>query len=384
MNTLRHYSKLILNIVIPVVALFLLLWLGPKLIVFFMPFIVGYILAHVANPLVAVLTEKLKIRRKAVSVFMIILVLGLIVLIGYGVGSILVHQIVGFVEDLPNMWVAVENELGKAGAHLSRLFNGLPKDMRVNVSDAGSKINDYISGIIGSVSSPTVNAIGNVAKHIPSILIGVIMCFLSAYFFIADKDYVGNALKKNVPEGMLLKWDLVYESLRKSVGGYFKAQLKIEVWMYLLLCVGLYLARVNYAALVALGIAFLDFFPILGTGTVLIPWAIIKILSGDFLPAIIMLALWGGGQLLRQIIQPKIMGDTIGMEPIPTLFLLFIGWKLGGVLGMIIALPLAMIVVNLNEEGIFDQAKKSFIYLVRDVNLFRKLSKDDEDYGKED
>ena len=98
----------------------------------------------------------------------------------------------------------------------------------------------------------------------------------------------------------------------KSVGGYFKAQLKIEVWMYLLLVVGLSVLRVDYVLLIALGIAFLDLLPFFGTGTVMVPWALIKIFSGDYKMAIGLLIIWGGGQLARQIIQPKIGGRAWG------------------------------------------------------------------------
>ena len=150
----------------------------------------------------------------------------------------------------------------------------------------------------------------------------------------------------------------------------------------MLLYIGLVLAKVEYAAVVALGIAILDFFPVFGTGTVLIPWAIIKLLGGDYLSAIILAALWGVGQLLRQIIQPKIMGDSMGVPPLPTLFLLYIGWKISGVWGMILALPVALIILNLNNAGVFDDAKTALRYLMRDVNVFRKFTSDDEEYYK--
>lgn len=382
MRTLRHYSKIFLNILIPIISLFLLFWLGPKLLVFLWPFVVGYLLSKIANPLVNFISDKCKVRRRAVSVLIIVLVLAIIVLILYGIGSFLVEQLSGFIMDMPAMWKAAETELGKAAAHFTVLFNRLPLDLKDTLISLQTSLDDYISAFISQISTPTVSAIGNAAKHIPNAIIGVIMSFLSAYFFIADKDYVGNFMKKNVPDFILNKWNLIFGSLVKSVGGYFKAQLKIEVWMYLLLYLGLIFADVKYAALVALGIAILDFFPVFGTGTVLIPWAIIKLLSGDYLPAIILAALWGVGQLLRQIIQPKIMGDSMGVPPIPTLLLLYIGWRISGVWGMIFALPIALIILNLNEAGIFDQAKDSLRYLIRDVNAFRKFTEEDENYNK--
>ena len=172
---------------------------------------------------------------------------------------------------------------------------------------------------------------------------------------------------------------MVKHSLGRSVGGYFKAQLKIEIWMYLLLVIGLSILIVDYVFLIALGIAILDLLPFFGTGTVMVPWAIIKILSADYQMAIGLLIIWGVGQLARQIIQPKIVGDSIGVPPIPTLLLLFFGYKVGGVLGMIIAVPLGLLLYTLYEEGVFDTTKNSILILIAGINRFRKLKPHDLD-----
>ena len=152
--------------------------------------------------------------------------------------------------------------------------------------------------------------------------------------------------------------------------------------MYLILVVGLAFFDVRYVLLVAFGIALLDLFPIFGTGTVLIPWAVIKLIGADYRMAIGLVALWGGGQLLRQIIQPKIVGDSLGLSPIPTLFLLFVGWKLGGVAGMIIAVPIGIIVRNLDRAGAFDLQKESVSILTKDIRAFRKYTDADRRYHK--
>lgn len=107
------------------------------------------------------------------------------------------------------------------------------------------------------------------------------------------------------------------------------------------------------------------------------PWAIVTVIGGNYLRAIGFLIIWGAGQLFRQLIQPKIMGESIGMEPIPTLFLLFIGYRVAGVGGMLIAVPLGIIVVNMNEAGFFDTPKYSVRILVKNINRFRQLSEED-------
>ncbi len=147
--------------------------------------------------------------------------------------------------------------------------------------------------------------------------------------------------------------------------------------MYLLLVVGLGILRVNYFALIALGIAFLDFLPFFGTGTVMVPWAIIKILTADYKMAIGLLIIWGGGQLARQLIQPKIVGDSIGVPPLPTLFLLYIGYKVGGVFGMILAVPLGLLAYTMYQDGVFDTTRSSLMILVAGINQFRRLDGED-------
>ena len=152
--------------------------------------------------------------------------------------------------------------------------------------------------------------------------------------------------------------------------------------MYILLFIGLKIAGVNYVSLVALGIAFLDLLPVFGTGTVLIPWAVIKVIGGHYATAVILIALWGIGQLVRQLIQPKIVGESLGMPPIPTLFLLYIGWKISGVWGMILAVPIGLVFVNLYKEGVFATTKDSILILSKDLNAFRKYRKEDYEFYK--
>lgn len=147
--------------------------------------------------------------------------------------------------------------------------------------------------------------------------------------------------------------------------------------MYLLLLIGLGLLKVDYFALIALLIAFLDFLPFFGTGTVLIPWAVIRVLTGDFKMAVWLLIIWGVGQLARQLIQPKIVGDSMGVPPLPTLFLLYIGYKFGGIVGMIIAVPLGLLLYTMYQEGTFDTTKNSLLILVSGINGFRRLKKED-------
>ena len=197
--------------------------------------------------------------------------------------------------------------------------------------------------------------------------------------FIAEKENITEVMGKYIPVFVQEKGRLICYSLTNAVGGYIKAQLKIEVWMYLLLCIGFLLLRIPYAPLIAFFIAVLDFLPFFGTGAVMLPWAIIKLLSGDYKMAIWLLVIWGVGQLARQIIQPKIVGDSVGLAALPTLFLLFVGYKIAGVIGMILAVPLGIIVVNMNEAGVFDTVKTSIRILAVGLGRFRHFDEEDKE-----
>lgn len=371
------YVKAVLNLLTAVVLLLLVIFVLPRLLGFFMPFVVGWIIAMIANPLVRFFEQKIKIRRKAGSAIVIVAVLALVVCLGYLVIARLISEGAGFIADLPDIWKGLERDLNQVGANLTDFYARFPLEIREKLSVISEKLVQYIGDAINGLSAPTVTAVGNFAKNIPSILIGTIMCLLSSYFFVAEKDNVGKFLRKYLPESFREKWKVLSTSLAGAVGGYFKAQCKIEIWIYLILMIGLWILKVDYALLIALLIAVLDFLPIFGTGAVLWPWAVIELLAGDYRMALSLMIIWGVAQLLRQIIQPKIVGDSIGMPPIPTLFLLFIGYKVGSVVGIILAVPIGIVVVNMYEAGLFETTMDSIRILIRGFNRFRKLNKED-------
>lgn len=371
------YVKSILNILTALVILLLCIFLLPRCIGFFMPFIIGWIISLIASPLVRFLEEKLKIRRKAVSAFVIIAVIAAVILLVYGIGVKLVRETVSFVNELPVIWQNIEAEFIQIGTNLEGLFKRLPADAQEQLMDFWRGIGSWFSEFIGGIGTPTFTAVGNFAKRLPDVFMAVIMTLLSSYFFVADKAYLADFVKKYVPESVYYRCDLIQRSFRNAIGGYFKAQLKIEVWIYILIFIGLLILKINYAFLIAFGIAFIDLLPVFGAGTVMIPWAVVEILSGEYKLAIGLLIIWCVGQIVRQLIQPKIVGDSIGIDPIPTLFLLYIGYHMAGVMGMILALPIGIILINLYEEGVFDTTKESVKILVAGFNRFRRLHRED-------
>lgn len=374
---MKRYSKALVNLVIAMAILLGIIFLVPRALMFFLPFVVGWVIALMASPLVRFFEEKIKLKRKIGSAFVIIAVIALLVLLIYFVIAWLTEQVGGLLAALPDMWAGMEADINSMGQSLSSLLERLPGDTKVNLNSLADTLGSYVGGFFERIGTPTIEAAGNLALQLPSIFIGVIMALLSAYFFVAEHQQINEWFRKHTPATIQLYYGMVRRSLVKSVGGYLKAQLKIEVWMYLLLVLGLGVLGVNYYALIALGIAILDFLPFLGTGTVLIPWAVIKIFAADYKIAVGLLIIWCGGQLARQLIQPKIVGDSIGVPPLPTLVLLYVGYQIGGVVGMIIAVPLGLLVYTMYQEGVFNGIRDSVLILIAGVNRFRRLHKED-------
>lgn len=386
-RALKIYLKVTMNLFTALAIVLLCIFLLPKCIWFFMPFILGWLISLIASPVVRFFEEKLKVKRKAMTAVVIVAVLAAVVLLVYMLIAKLVREGVNFINELPNIWNAILAELNKVGANLQGIYDRMPADMQATIDNIILEMGDYMSSMLGKIELPSFEAVGNAAKQIPDIFLGVVMCLLSAYFFVADKGYMAAAAEKFVPTSVRYHFDLIRRSFRNAVGGYFRAQFKIECWIYILLVIGLMILGVDYAFLVAFGIAVLDFLPVFGTGTVMVPWAVIELLSENYRMMFGLIAIWLIGQLVRQVIQPKIVGDSIGMDAIPTLFLLYIGYRVAGVLGMILAVPIGIILVNLYEEGVFDTTRQSLRILVAGFNHFRKIRPDDmavvEEYERE-
>lgn len=374
---MRKYIKAVLNLLTAVVLLCLTVFLLPRLLRFFMPFVVGWIIAMIANPLVRLFEQKVRIRRKAGSAIVIIAVLAGVILIGYFLISKLTTEAVGFISSLPALWQDVEKELDEVMGSLTDFYDRFPKALKDSLTQIGDNLGGYISGALNSLSEPTVTAVGNIARNIPSVIVSTIMCLLSSYFFVAERENVYAFFHRHVPEEIRKKFRIMSSGLTGAVGGYFVAQFRIEIVIYFLLFIGLLILQVEYSFLIAFLIAVLDFLPVFGAGAVLWPWALMEVLAGNYRMALGLMIIWGVAQLLRQIIQPKFVGDSIGVPAIPTLFLLFIGYRIGSVAGMILAVPVGIVIQKMFEAGLFDTTINSVRILLYGFNHFRKLEQEE-------
>ena len=364
---LKKYVKSIIVFFITLLGIVLGILLGIQFLQFFMPFVIGWIIAMIANPLVRILERRLKVARKHTSMVIIIGVLAGVIMVIYFLGVKIGEETRSFLEQAPEMYSEFREEFQDAGKNLESIVNELPQNVQDSLEEAKKDIGDITGQAVGKISQFTVDKAGTFARNIPGILISIIFSILSAYFFIADRDRILEFGRKHTPQIIQEKWSMMAESFRMVFGGYFKAQFKIMAVIGVILFVGMLILKVRFAILVAILVAFLDMLPFLGTGTVLLPWAVFKLLSGDVRYAVGLVILYLVTQLVRRIIEPKLVGDSIGMNPLVTLIFMYIGYRMGGVLGMILAVPVGAIVLNFYKAGTFDRVINGFKEAGRDL-----------------
>lgn len=370
MKSSTKYLKILFNYLFAIIIVCLVLFVLPWALAFFWPFVVAAIIAAIANPLVRFLEKKMKIRRKAGSIVVIVLTLAAVAAAVYGIVYLLVTEIVGFFSSAPDMWAKVNSSIRAITDEIGHRFALLPKGTRDFFDNLGNNIYDSLSSVGTSIGERAAESASNGVKNAPLFLVGIIMCVLASYLFVAEREQISKFLSKIMPEHLTYRFNIVMNTMKSAVGGYFKAQFKIMGVVYIVIFIGLLILRVKYAFLIALLIAFLDFLPLFGTGTVMWPWAAYALVQRDYKFAIGMMVIWGLSQLVRQLIQPKLVGDSLGMPAIPTIVLLYVGFRIGGAMGLIIAVPIGMIVYNLYRAGLFS----NFIYSTRMLlNDFRRM-----------
>ncbi|MCI8270043.1 MAG: sporulation integral membrane protein YtvI [Lachnospiraceae bacterium] len=372
MESIRKYARILLNILIPLAGILLVCIVVPKVLGYFMPFVVGWLIAMLANPLVRFLERRVKLVRKHGSVLIVVAALALVIGLGYFLVSRLLIQAFGLVKDLPEMYAAVSTVLEEFFQRFDELYRFLPSHVTQVWHDFTGNVEQMIGLLLQKVASPTVEVAGNVAMKIPNAMVNVVVTILSSYFFLAERERILEFWKKYLPEGGGRYYQKLQRDLRQLISGYFLAQFKIMFMVALILLAGFVVLGIRYGLLLALLIAILDFLPLFGTGTVLLPWAAVKLLSGEYMLAAGLALLYVVSQVARQMAQPKLVGDSMGLPPLWTLFFLYLGFKLRGISGMILAVPLGILGMRLYEYGVFDSLIENMRLLIEEIERIRK------------
>lgn len=369
---MKRCFRMILNIVIPLLGLCLVIFLGPRLLHFFMPFVVGWILALLANPLVRFLERRVKLVRRHGSMLIIIAALAIVIGLFYGASLLVYREMGSFLADAPEIYQSVIAEIENALQNGRKLAEYFPQNLQPPLLAFSDNLDGLFGKLVSRAAEPTVQIAGHVAKSIPNLLVNMVIIILSSYLFLADRESIMLWLKGHLPAFIFRYIEYMKRDAKGLIGGYFLAQFRIMCVVALILAAGFLVLGVRYGVLLAFLTAILDFLPIFGTGTVLFPWAVVKLFAGEYAYATGLILLYILTQVVRQIIQPKIVGESMGLPPLMTLFLLYLGFKLRGLTGMILAVPVGLVFINFYKYGAFDSMIRNFRMLMESIQKFRR------------
>lgn len=369
------YLKILANYVLAVGLILFFIFLFPRLIVFFWPFLVGWLIALIANPLVHLLEKKVKIVRKHGSAIVIVLTLAIVISLLYLILYALIKQGISFAQNFPEMYDTVSATLQKFLYSFREKYSILPEHSRdvidMVVNGAGDLINRFIRDI--SDANIMISNAGTVVKSMAEGLLMTVITILLSYFLTAEHDNIIKTVSQKMPRGIKSGYNLIMGNMMSALGGYIKAQFKIMCFVFAILLIGLLILGIDYAVLFALIIAVVDFLPVLGAGAIIWPWCVYELLTGHYVIAIVLFALYLICQAVRQFLQPKMVADSIGLTPLATIVYMFIGYRFLGVIGMIIGIPIGMIIVSFYKAGLFDRLISGARIIAADFNSWRKF-----------
>ena len=217
-----------------------------------------------------------------------------------------------------------------------------------------------------------MKTMGSLAGSVIDGLVLSILTIMLAYFFVADRQKIKDTVLKYTPSSVKHIWNVFCDVMVKAVGGYLKACFKIMFIMFVILWCFFGALHIKHAMVIAVITALLDFLPFIGTGTVIMPWAAYYLLTGGYVHAAVLIVAYFVTMIVRRLIEPKLVGDSIGISPFLTLLSMFIGYRWIGMLGLIIGIPAGMIIKALFEQGVFESQIRGIKILAKDINEFRK------------
>lgn len=304
---LKYWTSILKRIFLVILAIFLTV-VTFKIAIFYMPFVIAFIISIIIEPLIRKLMKKFKITRRTSSIIVFIITFSIIIgLLGWGIATI-VSESSNLLNDFNNYYYNIysktQNLLEKINSLKPRFSNELINIIEKNSFTILENISNYFQNILVKI----VTGI----KLIPCMMIYVGVTILALYFICTDKIYMLDELEHHLPEKWMKELTRHLRELIKTLGGYLKAQITLIFISFVISLIGLYIMYfvgldVGFPLIIALGIAFVDALPILGSGTVMVPWGILSGLNGDLKLGLAIICLWIIMSITRQFIEPKIV-----------------------------------------------------------------------------
>ncbi|MDR7073762.1 sporulation integral membrane protein YtvI [Fictibacillus barbaricus] len=332
------------------------------------PFIAGAIIALIINPIVSFLVKRFKINRALAVIISLLALLGFVVLLiilliqemmtGF---AYIAHEIPGYIEELVYYFENYfKTNVLPLYHDLLSIYSKLGSNQQETVMDNIEKVGTNITTNATDITQGVINGVSLMIVSLPTILTVFTFSLLAAFFISKDWYRLTGYVTSVFPDKLTHTVEAVYIELRKALIGFLKAQLTLISITAFIVLTGLLILRIDYAVTISILIGAIDLLPYLGTGAVFLPWIAYCFLTGNFPLTIGLSILYGIVVIQRQVMEPKLLSSTIGLDPLATLISLFAGFQLFGFIGLIIG-PVFLVILRALYEAKFFQEIYQFI-----------------------
>ncbi len=312
------------------------------------PFIFAWLIAFILFPLVKKISKASRIPQKIIGVLLVTALLLLAGTLMFFILNRIYTEIREIVFELSDSSAITDTIYG----FISSLSDKLPIIDAFGDGDyLMTVVSDMISSAMSSLSSKLPEYLTSIISALPGIIFSSTVMIIASYYICSDYQEINSFISAQLPDKIVSFIRLAKDNIAKTGSGYIRAYLVIILVTFAQLLTGFTILRINYAFTIAVVVAFVDILPIIGVGTVLIPWSVILFLNGDRFTAIGLIIIFIIVSIVRQFVEPRIIGISLGLHPLVTLISMYAGLKLFGFIGIII-LPLTVIILKkLNDSG---------------------------------
>ncbi len=346
--------RFILNVLFIITVLGVLYFVLTYVLAWFLPFLIAFLIATLLQkPINGILEHSGLNRRVIAPIVTAVLVALVLTALGFLLVK-LISQTAAFIVQLPDVFnTSAPAFLEAVQKHFEGLVQRMPDAWESGLRQTADELVTSIEGQLSNISKTVVSWTANKAVGIPSALIGIVVTIVATFFMTSSYEQIKVFTKRQIPDRYLELAEETWSTFGHTLTRMLQSYLLIMFITFVELALGLTILRVNYSVVIAAFVALVDILPVLGTGTVLIPWGVAACIMGNLRLGIGILLLYLVITVVRSILEPRIIGQRIGLHPLVTLIAMYLGLKLLGIAGMFL-FPLVLILVkNAQEIGMF-------------------------------
>lgn len=321
---------------------------------FLLPFLTGLLIAYLLRPVAGFLCRHSGIRRRSASIVAAVLfylVLGSLSWLAMGWLSRWAQRAAAaFPQICQDSLVPLLDRLWRHLGGLGRLF--LPRGTPQESQQLVDSVAPVLENIAGTISAWFMELAAKAVQGIPAAALALLFTIISSVLVCADYDRVIGFIGRQIPRrmhGTLLE---TRDFLLGAIGRLARAYLILMVITFGVLAAGMWLLKIPNFWMIAAVIAVMDLLPVIGSGIVLVPWGIYGFASGQSATGVGLLVLWAALSILREVLEPKIVGDQIGLHPLTALISMYVGLSVAGLGGLLVLPILCLLAQYLQEKGI--------------------------------